>query len=137
MTENNRTYNGWSNYETWAVALWLDNERGSYEYWREQAAEHRRAASTRRQAIEGTWTAEEAAKFTLADQLKGEITDGSPLTEPTLYSDLLTLPSAKWTGRKSPRIGWPTFRRKKIRQATNPLRSSLNTAAPRQLKTGY
>lgn len=25
-----KTYNGWSNYETWLVALWLDNERGTY-----------------------------------------------------------------------------------------------------------
>lgn len=24
-----RGYNGWSNYETWATALWLDNEEGS------------------------------------------------------------------------------------------------------------
>lgn len=30
-------YQGWTNYETWAVALWIDNERSSYEYWREQA----------------------------------------------------------------------------------------------------
>ena len=32
-----KTYNGWTNYETWAVKLWIDNEQGSYEYWREQA----------------------------------------------------------------------------------------------------
>lgn len=32
-------YNGWTNYETWAVALWLDNEQGSYDYWRERARE--------------------------------------------------------------------------------------------------
>lgn len=25
------TYNGWTNYETWSVALWLDNEPGTYE----------------------------------------------------------------------------------------------------------
>src|SRR3990167_1963773 len=27
------TYNGWSNYETWAVKLWLDNEEADYRYW--------------------------------------------------------------------------------------------------------
>lgn len=27
--------NGWSNYETWLVALWLDNERSTYEAIRE------------------------------------------------------------------------------------------------------
>ena len=24
-------YNGWSNYETWCVNLWLDNKQGSYD----------------------------------------------------------------------------------------------------------
>jgi hypothetical protein len=28
-------YQGWTNYETWAVKLWMDNDAGSYEYWRE------------------------------------------------------------------------------------------------------
>ena len=32
-------YQGWKNYETWAVALWLDNYQGSYEYWRERIEE--------------------------------------------------------------------------------------------------
>lgn len=34
-----KEYNGWQNYETWNVALWLDNEQGSYNYWRERAEE--------------------------------------------------------------------------------------------------
>ena len=25
ITMTTKTYNGWTNYETWAVALWLDN----------------------------------------------------------------------------------------------------------------
>ena len=32
-------YNGWTNYETWAVKLWIDNDQGSQEYWLEQAQE--------------------------------------------------------------------------------------------------
>ncbi len=30
-------YNGWTNYETWLVKLWMDNDQGSYEYWKEEA----------------------------------------------------------------------------------------------------
>jgi len=26
-----QSYNGWSNYETWNVALWLQNDEGLYE----------------------------------------------------------------------------------------------------------
>ena len=77
-------------YETWTVSLWLDNERHSHEYWRRQAAEHRQAAPTCELVVDGVWTAEQAAKFNLADQLKEETLDGSPLTMPSLYGDLLT-----------------------------------------------
>jgi hypothetical protein len=30
-------YNGWSNYQTWNVMLWLDNDQGSYYLVRDQA----------------------------------------------------------------------------------------------------
>lgn len=32
------TYNGYTNFETWLVALWLD-EYGEEDYWRERAQE--------------------------------------------------------------------------------------------------
>jgi len=34
-----KEYNGWTNYETWAVKLWLDNEQSSSEFWNERAKE--------------------------------------------------------------------------------------------------
>lgn len=37
------TYQGWTNYETWCVALWLDNEEGSYNYCVELATNNRSA----------------------------------------------------------------------------------------------
>jgi hypothetical protein len=33
-------YNGWKNYETWLVNLWIDNDGGS-EYWADRAEEAR------------------------------------------------------------------------------------------------
>lgn len=32
-----KRYNGWTNYETWCVKLWQDNEEGSQRYWQEVA----------------------------------------------------------------------------------------------------
>jgi hypothetical protein len=85
-----KTYNGWTNYETWVVSLWLDNDQGSYEYWREQAREKRREAPECRQVRDEIWSKAQAEKFTLADQLKDEIEEASPLVEASLYSDLLS-----------------------------------------------
>ena len=31
------TYNGYANYETWLVKVWIDNDQGNVEYWVEKA----------------------------------------------------------------------------------------------------
>jgi hypothetical protein len=33
-----QTYNGWTNYETWLVNLWIDNSEGEQQYWHDRAA---------------------------------------------------------------------------------------------------
>jgi hypothetical protein len=79
--ENNimcNTYNGYKNYETWNVALWMDNDPGSQGYWMEQA--------------------ENAESITtLADMMKDEHEESMP--EVTgVYADLLqaALDSVDW-----------------------------------------
>lgn len=69
-----RKYNGWANYETWVVRLWLDNEEPSYRYWSGQAR---------------AWHGRDGAACGLARQLKDELGEGNPLDGATLYSDLL------------------------------------------------
>ena len=39
-----KEYNGWTNYETWVVKLWMDNDEGSYHYFAELAEEKYRDA---------------------------------------------------------------------------------------------
>ena len=36
---DNQTYNGWTNYPTWCVSLWIDNDEGTYGYSRELVAQ--------------------------------------------------------------------------------------------------
>jgi hypothetical protein len=88
-THEHRGYNGWTNYETWAVSLWIDNEQPSYLYWREQAARHRQEAPNSSEVRRGIVNAKQGARYNLAKQLKEEVTDASPLCEASMYADLL------------------------------------------------
>ena len=79
-------YNGWTNYETWNVALWIDNEQGSYSYWRDRARECYKWAVDRGTGLDKT----EQAKIDLADALKEEIEEGNPLADQaSFYADIL------------------------------------------------
>lgn len=87
-------YNGWPNYETWCVNLWMDNEQGSQEFFRETAKE-----------IYGEvipnpgFNRAETARFRFADWLKDHHEENRP-EMPTcgLYYDLLSaaLAAVNW-----------------------------------------
>ena len=47
----NGTYNGWPNYETWNVMLWMDNEEQAYKLYRE----HVRMAKRNHQRFTIDW----------------------------------------------------------------------------------
>jgi hypothetical protein len=89
------TYNGWANYETWCVNLWLTNEEPSYHYWREQAEECLREAERR---LEPHLTPREGARSALADQLREEIASDESFPSAGLFGDLLSaaLDSVDW-----------------------------------------
>ncbi len=86
-----KNYNGWTNYETWAVNLWINNDHGSQTSWLEQARAHFENAADCESVREGLWSRRSAARSKLADQIKDEFEEGSPLVEEaSVYSDLLT-----------------------------------------------
>ena len=80
-----KTYNGWTNYETWNIALWLGNEEHSYKYWR-----HKSESAFSMASASGFITRSEIARFDLADRLKREIQDANPLAEDaSMWADLM------------------------------------------------
>lgn len=64
------TYNGYTNYPTWNVKLWIDNEEGSYNYWHDAARE-----------------AEDASD--LARRLQEEHEEAAPDLGASTFSDML------------------------------------------------
>jgi hypothetical protein len=66
-----KKYNGYTNYETWNVALWIDNEQWLYE-----EVKHLTRHATN--------------KYDLANQIKEIIESMNPLNDQaSMYSDLL------------------------------------------------
>ena len=83
-------YNGWSNYETWAVALWLDNEQSTYTETREVM---RRLWDLMDDPLERNrllhQTRGEATRYHFMVWLKDYVEDMCPQLGATLWADLL------------------------------------------------
>jgi len=86
-TTTDKTYNGWTNYETWNVKLWIDNDEGSYNYWRE----------TTKEVVDDATGASiddeldmDSAKYRLSSMIKDFVEENNPLADNAdMYTDLL------------------------------------------------
>lgn len=82
MSEEN-TYNGWTNYETWVVKLWMDNEQPSCEFWQHETRRIYLASAAHpslnaRLTGHEPFTQSERAVLTLAETLKASHEDALP-----------------------------------------------------------
>ena len=85
-------YNGWTNYETWLVNLWMDNEQGSQAFWHDVARECWAESGPKRP---NPYTDHDGnARILLADRLKDEHEEAQP--EVTgVFADLIRVALAE------------------------------------------
>ncbi len=87
---SDKTYNGWTNYETWNLKLWLDNEEGWYNEMTDQAGvfvedyngDKDRAASFMRTYLE-EWVNENTPDLHWPEDM------GGGKIEASMFNDLL------------------------------------------------
>ena len=103
--EGEGRYNGWTNYETWCVNLWIGNEEGSFTYWGEKAEE---LVRTDPDDLLPSWckdgwpswhSPDQERVARLADAMKEEIeAEGLDTVSEGLFADLLgaALSEVEW-----------------------------------------
>ena len=79
------SYQGYKNYETWALSLWLDNDCSRYNHWNSLAQDYVTDYGYEPK-YPGTYS---FAAMALADNIKENIEDSVPELGNGIYSDLL------------------------------------------------
>lgn len=93
-------YQGYKNYQTWAVALWIGNEYNLYRHWQNRAEEIKAVVEDGDcdQVQAEIWTAEQGARFLLADEIEADMKSHPLADAATMYSDILnhTMSQVDW-----------------------------------------
>ena len=75
--EKKSDYQGWTNYETWAVSLWFDNDQGIYNMWRDTIVD-----------LKNEKLSDDDIVVHLTDAMKDFIEDENPLMDTaTVFTD--------------------------------------------------
>jgi hypothetical protein len=90
---SDKTYNGWTNYETWCIGVWIDNDEPMYRevtalaqsVWDESSGLSAYAKFTGNEIF----NREEKAVYTLSNALKEKFEEEKPEMGNTVWSDLL------------------------------------------------
>lgn len=69
------TYAGWKNYPTWAVNIWFDNDQATQEMVMSVVGDSIMRSAVCEPVEAGIWTPEQAARCTVADDLKAMVND--------------------------------------------------------------
>ena len=90
---SNDKYNGWTNYETWVVNLWIDNDEGMQDMVNEWADDALANASPKYSGQ----SIEKAAAYDLSRLIKDWHGENTPTTE-GVFADLLNaaIDSVNW-----------------------------------------
>ncbi len=90
-----QTYNGYANYETWLVAMWIDNDQANIDYWMDVAKHQYNSAKDQKY-----FTKKEEAIISLAEYMKEYYEDRMPESDDIggFWSDMLhaALGSVDW-----------------------------------------
>lgn len=89
--DTDKRHCGYTNYETWAVSLWLrGNDLGNYDYWGKATQEEWDNAKASAAGMTGdALTPREAATLSLAKRMQKEVEDDSPCDSVWLYTTLV------------------------------------------------
>lgn len=95
------TYQGWKNYATFSIQLYIDNEQDQYEFWTKRTAflMSPQGYDLHKNEFDAKlFNAEDVAKFTLDTQLKTYFNNKSPKYIKEPFNTLLqgTLDSVYW-----------------------------------------
>lgn len=82
-------YQGWKNYPTWCVNLWLGNDEGLYNATRKLVNDTVVGIANHDNVSSRIWTVEQARRYLVADALKGWVAELAPDLGASFSSDLL------------------------------------------------